>query len=153
MKKSVIILAGLAVIVSAVAFMGAVKSLPLATGLTVTSVSGTYASGQTDTVKFTREAGLSGLSFSIDPYDSCNLTRVYVRRVVNGSLAAAVAGDTLISAADSTATGAPWVKSVTLSPICDQYWFFVVYASDKGALNQSTLHPSVVYRAHKQFAK
>lgn len=115
----------------------------------VAIVSKTYAGLQVDTVKFSPPAGLSGLAFGIHLKDSSNLSKVIVRRVFDGVASAVIAGDTLTTT-DTSATAVSYLKTVTLAPIPDQYWFIVTY--DSVAL-QGVTTPTVVYGVVKQLSK
>lgn len=137
------------------------KSLPLSENLATSKVTNTYANSQVDTVIFTREAGLSGLAFAAHFKDSCSVTSVAVRRVVDGAFMAAVAADTLanfaafVSIVDGAPTSTTFVNgksvtaTVTLAPQADQYLFIVTYAASANGFTT----PTVVYEAIKTFSR
>src|SRR5690606_10980541 len=85
----------------------------------------TYANGQTDTITYSREAGLSGLSFGIHFGDSVDFQNIVLRRVVNGQLAPFVTGDSLIATGGDSATAAgARLYTITLAPLAEQYKIF-----------------------------
>jgi hypothetical protein len=111
---------------------------------------GTYANSAVDTIRWSREGSCSALAFAVHMKDSAAITNVIVRRIVDGKVTKAVAGDTLSALGftsitnDSVATA-----TVTLTPLSDELWFFVTYA---GSGNGVTT-PTVTYEAIKQFSR
>ena len=140
------------VVLALYVFTGAQVTVPLNAGLAVTKTSKTYTSGLVDTITFNREAGLSGLSFSIRTKDSSNITSIVLRRAFDGIIAPVVATDTL-SAVDSSATDRVIIKTITLAPLADQYKVIVTYNTDDGGINQGTTTPTAVYGFHRQYSR
>lgn len=111
---------------------------------------GTYANSQVDTIKWAREASCSGAAFAIHLKDSASVTSVILRRIIDGKVSKAILADTLTNVAwvsitnDSVAT-----QTITLTPLADEYWFFVTYA---GSANGVTT-PTVTYEVIKQFSR
>lgn len=87
-----------------------------------------YCSGKTDTIKVKREKGVSVMSYVLYTPDSSNVTNVIVKRIFNNVAMATQAGDTII-AGDSSGAAKLRIVAVTMSPIADEYWFIVKYAS------------------------
>lgn len=87
-----------------------------------------YVSGKTDTIKVKREKGVVAMSYFIYTNDSSNLQSVVLLRTVNDVAMAAQVGDTLISS-DSSGAAKLRIKTVTMSPLADEYWFVVKYAT------------------------
>lgn len=135
-----------------VVFQGNIVTLTSGLFSSVVKKSATYAAGQTDTVKYSRERGLSALSFGLYTADSSNITRIILKRVINGVATATIAGDTLMTTADSSATARSLVKAVTLAPLSSEYWFIVVYKANTGVIDQGTTTPTVTYELNRQFS-
>ena len=127
------------------------KTIPLANGKSTSSVTNTFANSQVDTVRFTREAGLSGLAFAFYSAESLSVTNVICRRVVNGRAQSVIAGDTIVGAFAFAGATADTMKlaTVTLAPIPTEYWFIVTYA---GSANGVTA-PTVKYYAECTYNK
>jgi hypothetical protein len=153
MKKSNIRAFLVALVGIAIMFMGTQITVNLNPGRSQTKSSGTYASAQVDTIKYTREAGLSGLSFEAHWKDSVNITNIVCRRVFDGVPNVVASADSLTTAADSSATAVSWIKTITLAPLAEQYWVIVTYATDAGALNQGVSTPNVVYGFERQYSR
>ena len=134
-------------------FLGATQvSIGPGLGLATVKATGTYASAQVDTVILQREGGVQALSFAIESADSQNLGTVIVRRVIDGTASAVIAGDTLTSN-DSSATARSVVKTVPLAPLPDTYWVIVTYKTNTGGINQGATTPNYVYQFNKQYSK
>lgn len=129
------------------------KNVPLSSGTATTVLQTAYVSAQVDTLVVTREAGLSAASFGIYAADSINISKVILRRVVNGYPLAVQVGDTLMSAADSAASSYTALKAITLAPVCEQFWIIVTYNTDKNGINQSKDANTVRYAINRQYAK
>lgn len=131
------------------------KAVPANAGQAISKYTGTYASAEVDTVTYSREAGLSGLSFAIQAQDSVNITSVVLRRVWNGIAEAVVSTDTLWQKDSAAITTAYYTRgaTVTLAPIPDIFWVIVTYATDHGVINEGKTTPTVVYLFDKQFSK
>ena len=122
-------------------------------GTSATAVAvNTYTTSQVDTVVLRRwSSGISGLSFALHVADSTSITNVIVRRVINGLAQAVIAGDTLFSTFTNTSStlSASKTATVTMTPLCEVYWFVVTYAGS----GQGVTTPTVTYIAETQFAK
>lgn len=125
-------------------------TIPQNTGYALSTVTGTYANSQTDTVYFYRNRYLSTLSFGIYNADSVSITSIVVRRIINGNWTTVFAGDTLGTSITSTTTNNK-LYFVTLNtaslPQCDLFAFVIVYA---GSANGVTT-PNVTYLTNKTF--
>lgn len=124
-------------------------------------LSATYANSQVDTVFITRTKGMSALAFACHFKDSvafATSAAATVRRVVDGTLMPAIAGDTLqftsiASTTDGSASsttfsdGTSYTRAITLAPLADQYIVILTYRS---SLNGTTT-PTVIYEAIKQY--
>lgn len=131
------------------------------TDASVASASNTYANSQVDTVIWTRDGSVSAISFAAHFKDSVSVTSCVIRRIVHGTLMAAVAADTVAnlqpfaSTTDGSAgstvfsDGKSVTGLVTLTPLADQYLFIVTYA---GSANGVTT-PTVIYEVIKQFSR
>lgn len=86
------------------------------------------SANKVDTIKVKREKGVAAMSYFMYTIDSSNVKSVVLRRVVNSVAEAAQVGDTLI-ALDSSATAKLRIKTVTLAPLADEYWFVVTYSA------------------------
>lgn len=135
-------------------------------GKATSTVTTTYGQGDVDTVKWAREKGVVGASFSVSSSDTVNIQSIIIKRVVNGAIVgnavavadtiagAAVAGTVPVSA-ESSATLKTFVHAVTLTPYAEEYWFIVKYATGvtfkngSGGFANSYL---AKYRVHKQFS-
>lgn len=112
-------------------------------------VTGDHVNSENDTVYYTRQPGLEALAIAAHWKDSVSLTRVIVRRLVDGDICSPAAGDTIVA---TTFAGAPVVGdtsltvAVTLAPLADTYVFIFQYASS----NNGVTSPTVVYEAIKQ---
>lgn len=132
-----------------------VKTFPVNPSAATVKVTNTYASAQVDTVKWTREIGIDGISFGASFLDSSNVLNIVARRVYNGYIVAGVSADSiLVSPGDSSATsGRSLAKTVTLNgsttPLPDAIWFLVKYQTNSGNINQGTTTPTVTYILNK----
>lgn len=161
-KWTLVVISVIAVFALMIAASGQ-KSIPYSQGRSVESYVGTYTNSQIDTVIINRDPGLSALSFgahfgdSVSTYATAAAT---VRRVVDGVLTPAIAGDTLTNwssvlsvvvsnpTSNKFANGTALVGAITLAPLADQYLVILKYA----AAGQGTSH-NVKYEAIKQFGK
>ena len=120
---------------------------------------GTYVDSQTDTVKWTRENGVSALAFAALYNDTVEVTTARVLRVVHGkpiTQGAALEGDTLtrLTALDQTTTanialGISTSDAITMAPLADAYWVIVQYAASGNAVTTGTVR----YEFIKQYGK
>jgi hypothetical protein len=110
-----------------------------------------YAASQVDTLRFSREAGLSGLAFTAKWKDSVSLTNILLRRVVDGKASAFITTDSIMTLLPYVATtnDTTLLKTITLAPLCDEYWVIVTYAGS----GQGTGTNTAVYEFQKQYAK
>jgi hypothetical protein len=118
------------------------------------AVSGTYANSQVDTVKFRLQGGEKTLGFGAYYADSVQVVEGIVRRVVNGTVCAVRAGDTLsvLSAASAIAgsqAATTYLDTVTLDPTAEEYWVIITYAGTV----QGTTAPNLSYRLYRTFSK
>lgn len=144
-KMAVLALAG--IVILNIAFSD-VNTLPYRPDIGTSKVTGDHVNSETDTVLWAREPGVEALAIAAHWKDSVSLTRVVVRRIVNGDYTTAIAGDTVVSSAFAGATTADTslTATVTLAPLCDMYAFIFVYA----ASNNGVTTPVVYYEAIKQ---
>ena len=132
MKKYIFAAVGLFLVCS-MAIAG-IKTVTSHQNLRSATVSGAYATSLTDTVKFSNmDAGLSALSFAAHYKDSVSVTRATIRRVIDGTVTALIAGDTLTAFTSFATTGSGNPNSsvsapITLSPLADEYWVVIIYA-------------------------
>ena len=118
----------------------------------------TFTNNQVDTIFYQRPAILAGLAFSMTFDDSVVIQNVIMRRMVQNELMPVQVGDTVFKA-DSNfvanfngSTANPsYAKSttVTLTPLCDAYVFFVTY----GVIHCGTTNPKVYYVFQQQCYK
>lgn len=137
-------------------------NLPVNAGSPTSSIVSTFAKNQQDTVVWTREAGVSAISFMIHCKDSvrfANDSGCVILRVVDGT-AQKIAGDTLnlsskISVVDGNAStlsfadGVVYTFTPTFSPYSDHIVFIVKY----GIAGCGTTTPTVRYQVNKVYAK
>jgi hypothetical protein len=123
------------------------------TAAPTSTVTVTYANSQSDTLVWSRELGVSGISFNAHFKDSCSITRVRVVRIIDGEQVAMVAGDTLtafsafVSAANVANPSVSVAANVTVDPFPDTYWFIVTYAASA----QGVTNPTVVYELGRRY--
>lgn len=112
-------------------------------GAGASTVTGTFAASQIDTFVFNRERGVSALAFGLHAKDSLQLhgtTAGRVIRMVDGTIVALPAADTLTGFTNFTSTtdgstnqpfsnGVSVLGTITLAPVCDQYWVILKYAA------------------------
>lgn len=140
-------------VVSLVLATGNNKTFTRVNAPTSSSVVVTYAASQVDTLVYGRELGLNTLALSAQFNDSVSVTRIVVRRVINGVLQAVLAGDTLTAfnsfanVPNSANPTSAVTAQVTIDPLCDVYWFIVTYASS----NQGTDNNTVSYILQKRY--
>jgi len=144
MKK---LLLSLSVILFAVSYAGQ-KTIITSRNTETAKVTGTYANSQTDTVWFTRQGGVSTMSFAIHTKDSVSITNAILFRQFNGVTQAVVVGDTLFSSYAAENTGIK-IATITLSPLADIYYVKVAYA---GSANGVTT-PTVYYGLNASYNK
>jgi hypothetical protein len=134
-------------VILAVASIGATLTLSGIT-LKTSSVNGTYANSQVDTLTWVRGAQESGATFWVSAKDSLAITDVILRRQFQGGLATVIAGDTLLGSTTSTAnTGTIKYATITLLPYCDTLKIFVTYTSSGNGVTS----PIVQYGVAKKF--
>ena len=105
-----------------------------------------FVNSQVDTISYVRPAGLEGFSFAPHWKDSVSVTNAIMRRVVNGEIRAAIAGDTLFGALASTSADTSLLVTATLAPLAERYVVIVTYA---GSANGVTT-PVVTYAFNQQ---
>lgn len=107
------------------------------------TVTGTYAASQVDTVRYTWEGVEHALNFYVHVRDSVSITNVIMRRVQDGTIRAVAAGDTIIGAVvarqDTIIAG-----QVTPTPVNEALYFIVTYAGTAQGVTTPTLTYGVV---------
>lgn len=133
--------------------LSAILLLSLGTQLTLvkrspnySTISGTFATSQVDTVSCAVEGSELGYDFFMHPGDSVSVTNVILRRVIDGKFLGPVAGDTVVGAvvarSDTLIRG-----SVNVAPICQSLKFIVTYAGSA----QGVTTPTVAYFLMKRY--
>lgn len=155
MKKIFVVL--FAVLIASVTLeAGAnLKSLPYKPGTMIEKLVTTYAGATTDTIIVTKDPAAQAFSFGYYTADSSNITNVIVQRRVAGYSFDVQVGDTLVTAADSSATAKLRLKTFTIAPQADQYYILVKYTSNVlgAVIKNGVTTPTVIYQVTKQFSK
>lgn len=113
----------------------------------------TFANSQVDTVHFYVKRGIATLSFGVRFYDSVSVTSGVIKRIVNGEPTTALAGDTLpLTSFSNTTAGfmgttanpsSARLITVNLSPVPDEFWFIITYASSGNGVTNNTVRYEV----------
>lgn len=157
---------GALVILALVLGVGGQVSIPYQAGRAVEKYSKTYATKQVDTIVFVRDPAASGYAFAVHFKDSAATLvagAATVRRIIDGTLMPAIAGDTLNFSARTFTTdgstssttfsnGSSLTGTITLAPLCDQYMVILKYDT-LTATQQGVTTPTAVYEVLKVFSK
>lgn len=147
----------LLVVVGLVAFMGAQVTMPYKPGVSPSAVVKTFANSLVDTVTWSREPGVSGVTFAAEFKDSVSVSYVKVDRGYNGvylPLAGTVARDSIVefrnfsNAPNKANPDTVMAGTLLLTPLADQYRFIVTYAGSGNGVTG----PTVVYEIVKQYS-
>lgn len=147
-----------ALFIGLIVLMGASGQVTLVKRADVGQSTGTktFANSQVDTVRWKREEGVSAAAFAAFWTDTVSITQVVVLRVIDNTVTARVAGDTITAfsakaiAANVTTLNAAIVGTVTMAPLADEYWFQVTYA---GSNNGAAGTRNVTYKVLKTYSK
>lgn len=152
--KKILIVAALALLAVAVLYATGNKLSFTRINNPASVQTGTFANSQVDTLFYSRELGVSGLSFGAHFKDTVSVTRVVVRRIIDGEWQAVQAGDTLtnfnafVNAPNVANPSISVINTVTIDPMPDVYAFIVTYASSANGVT----NPNVTYEINKKYS-
>jgi hypothetical protein len=133
-------------------------TIPLGSGRANSSISGTYANSQVDTITIIREPGVTAMSLSVTTSDSAQFGTTVggtIYRKIDDNLITAVAADSLYYAsnwATTSNTGASYAGNIVISSATLALpSYYVVYLKYAAAGNGVST-PTVVYKVQKNYA-
>jgi hypothetical protein len=133
-------------------------TIPIGSGKAISTVSGTYANSQTDTITIAREPGVTSLSLSITTSDCVQFGTTVagiIYRKIDDNIITAVSADSLYNLSNYTSTsntGASYAGNIVISSatlaLPSYYVIFVKYA----AAGNGVSTPIVTYKTQKNYA-